>query len=199
MDEVAAAIADPIRRAILEMLRDGRLTAGEIAGRFDISRPAISRHLRVLRESGLVRDELSGRRRYYELDIEPLGELAGWIARLGVVGRWEQRLDALATEVHRTRRDRRQAADSARASASLRGGELSTIAQGADAPRRARGVRRTGTSEPTPSTAPPPVGAPQQATGPASPATPTLPDSPAKQPHPKRSHGRSATPRKDSA
>jgi DNA-binding transcriptional ArsR family regulator len=56
VDEVAAAIADPVRRDILVMLREQRLAAGKIADRFVISRPAVSRHLRVLRDSGLVRD-----------------------------------------------------------------------------------------------------------------------------------------------
>ncbi|TDC10222.1 ArsR family transcriptional regulator [Nonomuraea longispora] len=65
MDDVAGAIADPVRRRIMVMLRDGRLSAGQIAERFAISRPAVSRHLRVLRESGLVRDELAGRQGQY--------------------------------------------------------------------------------------------------------------------------------------
>ncbi|WP_405165456.1 metalloregulator ArsR/SmtB family transcription factor [Nocardia sp. NBC_01499] len=81
MDEVAGAIADPVRRQILTLLCGTRLTAGEIAARFEISRPAVSRHLRVLRESGLARDELIGRQRYYVLDPAPLTELADWIAR----------------------------------------------------------------------------------------------------------------------
>lgn len=106
VDEVAAAIADPVRRRILELLRDGDLPAGRIAEEFAISRPAVSRHLRVLRESGLVRDELVGRQRLYSLDPAPLGELTGWLARLTRPSGWEHRLDALETEVHRTRRDR---------------------------------------------------------------------------------------------
>jgi DNA-binding transcriptional ArsR family regulator len=68
MDDVAHAIADPVRREILLMLRGATLTVGEIARCFTISRPAVSRHLRVLRECGLVRDELVGRRRMYRLD-----------------------------------------------------------------------------------------------------------------------------------
>ena len=72
MDEVAEAIADPVRREILVMLRGTALTAGDIARRFTISRPAVSRHLRVLRESGLVHDELVGRQRFYRLDTAPL-------------------------------------------------------------------------------------------------------------------------------
>ncbi|WP_327150627.1 metalloregulator ArsR/SmtB family transcription factor [Nocardia sp. NBC_01329] len=107
MDEVAAAIADPIRREILEMLRGTRHTAGAIAARFPISRPAISRHLRVLRDSGLVRDELVGRQRYYALDTAPLRDLRTWLTALDAPATWEHRLDALATEVYRTRRERR--------------------------------------------------------------------------------------------
>ncbi|MEK8105172.1 metalloregulator ArsR/SmtB family transcription factor [Micromonospora sp. M12] len=69
---MAVAIADPVRRHILTMLREEPLSAGDIAHRFTISRPAISRHLRVLRESGLVRDDLVGRKRIYRLDPGPL-------------------------------------------------------------------------------------------------------------------------------
>ncbi|RCG33113.1 ArsR family transcriptional regulator [Sphaerisporangium album] len=107
MDEVAGAIADPVRRRILVMLRDGRLSAGEIAERFEISRPAVSRHLRVLRESGLVRDDLAGRRRLYRLDTGRFAELAEWLGQFVPASGWEHRLDALETEVYRTRRERR--------------------------------------------------------------------------------------------
>lgn len=104
------AIGDPVRRDILGMLRDGPLTAGAIAARFAISRPAVSRHLRVLRESGLVVAEARGRERVYRLDVGPLAELDAWLARFR--GGWGARFDALATEVHRTRRERRAAAPS---------------------------------------------------------------------------------------
>jgi len=107
VDAVASAIADPVRREILLMLRAGPLSAGEIAGAFAITRPAISRHLRVLRESGLVADEARGRRRVYTLETGPLDELQAWLAGFG--RGWEARLDALETEVHRARRDRRAA------------------------------------------------------------------------------------------
>ncbi|WP_280365061.1 metalloregulator ArsR/SmtB family transcription factor [Nocardia wallacei] len=107
MDEVAGAIADPVRRRILELLREDRLTAGAIAEHFDISRPAVSRHLRVLRESGLVHDELVGRQRYYLLDAAPLAEIADWITSFAARPGWVQHLDALETEVYRTRRERR--------------------------------------------------------------------------------------------
>jgi DNA-binding transcriptional ArsR family regulator len=101
--EVAAAIADPVRRDILVMLRETSMTAGAIAARFPITRPAVSRHLRVLREAGLVVDEPVGRERVYRLDIGPLAELDAWLAPFRVG--WGPRLDALATEVYRTRRE----------------------------------------------------------------------------------------------
>jgi len=104
--QAAAAIADPVRRSILSMLRRGPLTAGAIASAFEISRPAVSRHLRVLREHDLVRDEAVGRSRVYRLDVAPLLELDAWLGQFR--GSWQQALDALETEVHRTRRDRRR-------------------------------------------------------------------------------------------
>jgi DNA-binding transcriptional ArsR family regulator len=107
VDEVAAAIADPVRRQIMEMLRDTTLAAGAIAGRFQISRPAVSRHLRVLRRSGLVSDRLVGRQRIYELNAERLTELVEWLAQFSQPSRLERHLDALETEVYRTRRERR--------------------------------------------------------------------------------------------
>jgi DNA-binding transcriptional ArsR family regulator len=107
VDEVAGAIADPVRREILLMLRDQRRSAGEIADRFAISRPAVSRHLRVLREAGLVHDVADGRRRVYALVSAPLDELAGWLARLTAPPVQEHHLDALETEVHRARRSSR--------------------------------------------------------------------------------------------
>lgn len=107
---MAGAITDPVRREILLMLRDEPLSAGQIADRFEISRPAVSRHLRVLREAGLVRDTADGRRRVYTLVTAPLDELVRWLARLTSPAGWRHRLDALETEVHRTRRERRSAA-----------------------------------------------------------------------------------------
>jgi len=105
---VAAAIADPVRRDILVMLRERRLPAGEIADRFVISRPAVSRHLRVLRESGLVRDTLVGRQRFYELDASRFAGLIEWLDQFTRAAGWHRRLDALETEVYRTRRERRR-------------------------------------------------------------------------------------------
>jgi DNA-binding transcriptional ArsR family regulator len=109
VDDVAAAIADPVRREILVMLRDQPLAAGQIAARFAISRPAVSRHLRVLRESGLVRDRLVGRQRFYELDASQFAGLIEWLDQFTLAARWQPRLKALDTEVYRTRRERRRA------------------------------------------------------------------------------------------
>ena len=102
-----AALADPGRRAILETLNDGPMTAGGIAARFPISRPAVSRHLRLLREAGLVSVSRSGRRRVYRIESAPLAELDAWLAQFRQI--WSSRLDALETEVHRTRRERERA------------------------------------------------------------------------------------------
>jgi DNA-binding transcriptional ArsR family regulator len=77
--DAAAAIADPIRRRVLELVRESELPAGEIAAQFTVSRPAVSRHLRVLRESGLVRERRVGRARLYRAELAPLAELRSWL------------------------------------------------------------------------------------------------------------------------
>jgi DNA-binding transcriptional ArsR family regulator len=104
VDAVAQALADPIRREILVMLHEAPRTAGAIAETFPVSRPAISRHLRVLREAGLVRDSVSGREREYALALDALAPLEAFLAQLRGPGVWSRRLDALETEVHRVRR-----------------------------------------------------------------------------------------------
>lgn len=106
----AAALSDIVRVDILELLRRGPLPARKVAVHFAISRPAISRHLRVLRETGLVRDELRGRERYYTLETAPLRELAAWLQQFLNEDSWASRLDALETEIHRTEHERRTAA-----------------------------------------------------------------------------------------
>ncbi len=103
--DVVAALADPTRRRILELLVDGDVPAGELADRFPVSRPAVSRHLRVLREAGLVQVRVDRQRRLYSLDPAPLVELDAWLAPYRRL--WSQRLDALDTEIRRGRRDRR--------------------------------------------------------------------------------------------
>jgi DNA-binding transcriptional ArsR family regulator len=102
--DVFAALADPVRREILELVARSPLNAGEIAAEFPVSRPAISRHLRVLREAGLVRVEPSGRERRYQVNTAALTEVDAWLAQFR--DSWSSRLDALETEVHRTRRER---------------------------------------------------------------------------------------------
>jgi DNA-binding transcriptional ArsR family regulator len=99
------ALADPTRREIVALLAGGERSAGELADRFPVSRPAISRHLRVLREAGLVRARTEGKRRLYVLDPEPLRELDDWLAPYRDL--WAQRFDALDTEIARGRRARR--------------------------------------------------------------------------------------------
>lgn len=98
---VFAALADPTRRRLLELLAAGERSAGELAAEFDISRPGVSRHLRVLREAGLVRTRGDGRRQLYSVDPAPLDEVDAWLARWR--GFWTQPLDALETELRRTR------------------------------------------------------------------------------------------------
>ena len=99
------ALADPTRRRIVELLADGDRTAGDIAAQFPVTRPAVSRHLRVLRETGLVRAREEAQRRVYSLDPAPLAELDDWLGRYR--GFWAQRLDALDTQLRRARREAR--------------------------------------------------------------------------------------------
>jgi len=103
--EALAALADPTRRELLHLLVDGERSAGDLAGRFPVSRPAVSRHLRVLREAGLVRVRTDGKRRLYALDPRPLRELDDWLEPYRDL--WARRLDALDTEIARGRRARR--------------------------------------------------------------------------------------------
>jgi DNA-binding transcriptional ArsR family regulator len=108
VDNAMQALADPIRREILRMVRDAPLSAGAIAGAFSVSRPAVSRHLRVLREAGLVIDEASGRERVYRLELAPLAEVEAYLAELRISpdderAAWERRFMALETEVYRVR------------------------------------------------------------------------------------------------
>jgi len=98
------ALADPTRRRIVELLVEGERSAGEIAAEFPTSRPGVSRHLRVLREHGLVHARGEGRRRLYSLDPAPLAELDEWLGRYRSF--WTNRLDALETEIRRQRRNR---------------------------------------------------------------------------------------------
>jgi DNA-binding transcriptional ArsR family regulator len=100
------ALADPTRRQIVELLAERDRDAGEIASHFDVSRPAVSRHLRVLREHGLVRSRGEAQRRIYSLDPGPLEEIDAWLARYRVF--WANRLDALDVQLRRARRRRKE-------------------------------------------------------------------------------------------
>jgi DNA-binding transcriptional ArsR family regulator len=112
MDDAAGALSDPIRRDILRMLRDAPRSAGTIAGAFSVTRPAISRHLRVLREAGLVLDGAQGRERVYRLELGPLAAIEEFIAELrrDRASDWERRFMALETEVHRVKRESKKRA-----------------------------------------------------------------------------------------
>lgn len=90
------ALADPTRRAVFERLREGPVSVGEIAADLPVSRPAVSQHLKVLKEAGLVRDEADGTRRLYTLDPNGLGELRSWLDRF-----WDDALQAFKAEVER--------------------------------------------------------------------------------------------------
>lgn len=99
--DLISLLADPTRRKIVEMLAEGDLSAGEIASHFDIARPGVSRHLRQLREGGVVSATRSGQRQIYRLEPDPLMEIDRWLAPIRSF--WSNRLDALDTELRRGR------------------------------------------------------------------------------------------------
>jgi DNA-binding transcriptional ArsR family regulator len=99
------ALGEPTRRRIVELLAEHERDVSEIASHFEVSQPAVSRHLRVLREHGLVRSRAAGQRRIYSLDPAPLEEVDEWLARCRA--HWANRLDALDTQIRRARRERR--------------------------------------------------------------------------------------------
>ena len=82
MQNTLRALSDPVRREILNLLKGGRMSAGDIADRFDITGAAISRHLSVLKEADLIRDKREGKYIYYELNASVLEEIMLWIADL---------------------------------------------------------------------------------------------------------------------
>ena len=104
MDLVARAIAAPRRREILTLVRDDELSAGEIAARFDVSRPAISQHLTALREAGLLSERREGTRRLYRAQPEAMVGLRDFLNEF-----WTDRLERLklAAELEQQRRDKR--------------------------------------------------------------------------------------------
>ena len=94
------ALGDPTRRAIFEQLRRGPRAVGEIASELPVSRPAVSQHLRVLKDAGLVMDRQEGTRRLYRLDPDGLGELRDYFD-----GFWTEALAGFKAAAERERRD----------------------------------------------------------------------------------------------
>jgi DNA-binding transcriptional ArsR family regulator len=105
MNEVLQALADPSRRTVLEILRSHPATAGELAAALPIARPGVSRHLRVLREVGLVDVRQDAQRRVYTLRPEALVEVDQWLEPYRAL--WRNRLDALHTEIARGKKERK--------------------------------------------------------------------------------------------
>jgi DNA-binding transcriptional ArsR family regulator len=92
-NDVFAALANPTRRELLRLLLDGPQPVAAMAARFDMARPSVSEHLRVLREAGLVTERRTGRQRYYQLEAAPLRELSEWLHPYERF--WRQRLTSL--------------------------------------------------------------------------------------------------------
>ena len=96
MANAFAALADPTRRAVFERLAHGPRAVGDLARGLPVSRPAVSQHLKVLKDAGLVSDRPEGNRRVYQIDPKGLGALRAWLDQF-----WAQALDAYAAEVDR--------------------------------------------------------------------------------------------------
>ena len=101
MEAALKAIAAPRRRQILSLVRDGELAAGEIAAHFDVTRPAVSQHLNVLKEAGLVSERRNGTKRLYRARPEGLAQLKAFLEEF-----WDERLDALKREAEREEREK---------------------------------------------------------------------------------------------
>ena len=105
LDQALAALADPTRRRLVDLLRERPRPAGELAAEFDLSAPAISRHLRVLRKNGLVEGTLverDARLRLYRLRRKPFAELHKWLSRMGAL--WTDQLSAFKAYAEGTKR-----------------------------------------------------------------------------------------------
>jgi DNA-binding transcriptional ArsR family regulator len=101
METALKAIAEPRRRQILTLVRDEELSAGEIASHFDVTRPAVSQHLTVLKEAGLVDERRNGTKRLYRARPEGLAEVKTFLEEF-----WGERLDALKREAEREEREK---------------------------------------------------------------------------------------------
>jgi DNA-binding transcriptional ArsR family regulator len=101
MEAALKAIAAPHRRQILRLVREGELSAGEIAAHFDVTRPAVSQHLNVLKEAGLLSERRNGTRRLYRARPQGLAELRTFLEEF-----WDERLEALKIEAEQEERKR---------------------------------------------------------------------------------------------
>src|ERR671934_1911845 len=101
MEAAVRALAGPRRRQILTLVRDDELSAGEIAAHFDVTRPAVSQHLHVLKEAGLVSERRNGTRRLYRARPEGLAELKAFLE-----GFWDERLEVLKHEAEKEEKKR---------------------------------------------------------------------------------------------
>jgi DNA-binding transcriptional ArsR family regulator len=97
---IFSVLADPVRRDILALLRDGERSAGGLVDALALPQPSVSKHLKTLREAGLVRVRIDGPRRLYRLDPTPLAELAAWLEPYRAF--WAARLDALGDHLKRS-------------------------------------------------------------------------------------------------
>src|SRR5580698_3255941 len=104
LDAVFFALSDPVRRAILDRLNDGPLLVSEVAGPFDISLQAVSRHIQVLVRAGLVTQARTGRISRCSLDAEPLSEAAAWINRYAKY--WQAQFETLAQHLTRIEKEK---------------------------------------------------------------------------------------------
>ncbi len=106
MEAALKAIAAPHRRQILSLVREGELSAGEIAAHFDVTRPAVSQHLNVLKEAGLLSERRNGTRRLYRVRPEGLVPVKEFLEQF-----WDPRLDALKREIEREERKKHGSSD----------------------------------------------------------------------------------------
>ncbi len=125
-----AALADPTRRRIVELLSAGERSAGELVDEFHVSAPAISQHLKTLREAGLVQVRVDAQRRIYTIDRTGLDNIDGWLR--GIREFWSSRLDALEREL------RKAAVTDSKATNSKATTKKSVAKRGARAERRTR-------------------------------------------------------------
>lgn len=101
-ERVFAALHDPTRRAVLEKLRDGPRPVGEIARNLPVTRPAVSQHLKILKDAGLVADRSEGTRRIYSIDPQGLGAMRAWLDQF-----WDAALTAFAAEIERSNEEKK--------------------------------------------------------------------------------------------